>query len=240
MKKCYLFFFFLLLTKPLFAQFVVSDPASISQRIALFMEELGEKLIDRNELVAQTFNTTEMLKQAQEGLQKLQKVSAYVQGAKISYEIIDEGVKLANQVQDIQQNMSKLTHLTDEEIANALCFSAELGDYIADKVEEANEMLTGKKNTGEMSDYERIQLLKSIKKELKSLRSILSDVQKRFKNKNSYALFEDYTRSLTCEMIFFGFDKKYGLQTSQVESVVKDVQKANKEKEKAKKKKSTK
>ena len=65
MKKCYLFFFFLLLTKPLFAQFVVSDPASISQRIALFMEELGEKLIDRNELVAQTFNTTEMLKQAQ-------------------------------------------------------------------------------------------------------------------------------------------------------------------------------
>ena len=124
---------------------------------------------------------------------------------------------------------------SDEEIANALCFSAELRDYIADKVEEANEMLTGKKNTGEMSDYERIQLLKSIKKELKSLRSILSDVQKRFKNKNSYALFEDYTRSLTCEMIFFGFDKKYGLQTSQVESVVKDVQKANKEKAKKKK-----
>ncbi len=235
MKKFYLILLLMALSGKLFAQFVVSDPTAITQRITLFLNEMNEKLLDRNEMVTQTFNTTQMLKQAQEGIQKLQKVSAYVQGAKISYEIIDEGVKLAKQVQDIQQNVSRLTHLTDEEISNAICFSAELGDYIADKVEEANEMLSSKKDLGEMSDYERIQLLKSIKSELVKLRGILTDVQKRFKNKNAYALCEDYLRSLTCEMIFFAYDQKYGLHTSQVGSVVKEVQKARKKQTKSKK-----
>lgn len=225
MKKILLLILFMPMLTTAHAQFVVSDPTSFSQRLSLFAEELYEIMTDRKELISQTANTGEMLQKTKEAIEKLQKVSNYVQGAKISLDIVKEGVNLSKQVSKLHTEFSKLTHLTDEEIANAICFSAELGDHVADKVSEAKEMLSSRKDKGEMTDYERIQLLKDIHAELKALRSLLTKVQNRFKAKNSLALMDDYMQAMTTEAIFFGMDQAWGTQMANPASVVDRVNK---------------
>jgi hypothetical protein len=137
-------------------------------------------------------------------------------------------VELSNQVNKLHTDFSQLTHLTDEEIANAVCFSAELGDHVADMVAEAKEMLSSRKDKGEMTDYERIQLLKDIQKELKTLRGLLTSVQKRFKDKNSLALMDDYMQAMTTEAIFFGMEKAWDVPMADPSSVVDRVADKNK------------
>ncbi|MBO7160057.1 MAG: hypothetical protein J6V62_01285 [Paludibacteraceae bacterium] len=233
MKKILLLILFSTMLVPAHAQFVVSDPTSFSQRLSLFAEELYEIMIDRQELISQTANTGEMLQKTKEAIEKLQKVSNYVQGAKISLDIVKEGVNLSKQVNKLHTEFSKLTYLTDQEIANAICFSAELGDHVAEMVNEANEMLTSRKDKGEMTDYERIQLLKDIKTELKTLRSLLSKVEKRFKDKNSLALMDDYMQAMTTEAIFFGMDQAWGTHMADPASVVDRVTDKNKKEKKS-------
>lgn len=227
MKKILFLILFATMLDPVHAQFVVSDPASITQRLSLFAEELYEIMTDRKELISQTANTGEMLQKTKEAIEKLQKVSNYVQGAKISLDIVSEGFALSKQVTKLQSDFSKLTHLTNEEIANAICFSAELGDHIAEMVSEAKEMLNSRKDKGEMTDYERIQLLKDIKSELKTLRSLLSKVQKRFKEKNAIALVDDYMRAMTCEVLFYGMGEAWDVKLGDAASVVDRVNKKN-------------
>jgi benzoyl-CoA reductase/2-hydroxyglutaryl-CoA dehydratase subunit BcrC/BadD/HgdB len=228
MKKILLLFLFTTLLSTAHAQFVVSDPTSFAQRLSLFAEELYEIMTDRKELISQTANTGQMLQQAKDAIKKLQKVSSYVQGAKISLDIVKEGINLSNQVSKLSSNLSKLTYLTDEEIANAICFSAELGDHIAEMVGEAKEMLSSSNDKGEMTDYERIQLLKDIQKELKTLRSLLSQVEKRFKDKNSIELVDNYMQAMTAEAIFFGMEKAWDVPLADPSSVVDRVTDKNK------------
>lgn len=239
MKKILLLILFMLSLPAVHAQFVVSDPTSFTQRLSLFAEELYEIMTDRKELMSQTANTGQMLKNTKEALEKLQRVSQYVQGAKISLDILKEGVNLSKQVSKLHTDFSQLSHLTDEEMANAVCFSAELGDHIAEMIDEAKEMLNSRKNKGEMTDYERIQLLKDIHAELKTLRGLLTKVQKRFKDKNSMALMDDYMRAMTCEAIFFGMEKAWDVTLADPSSVVDRVTEKNKKKTKKSTSKST-
>ena len=228
MKKILLLMLFTSQLLTAYAQWVVSDPTSFAQRLSLFAEELYEIMTDRKELISQTANTGEMLQKTKEAIEKLQKVSNYVQGAKISLDIIKEGVALSNQVNKLHTDFSQLTHLTDEEMANAVCFSAELGDHVADMVAEAKEMLSSRKDKGEMTDYERIQLLKDIQKELKTLRGLLTSVQKRFKDKNSLALMDDYMQAMTTEAIFFGMENAWDVSLADPSSIVDRVADKNK------------
>jgi hypothetical protein len=234
MKKILLLILFFTMLAPVHAQFVVSDPTSIAQRLSLFAEELYEIMTDRQELISQTANTGEMLQKTKEAIEKLQKVSNYVQGAKISLDIVKEGVNLSKQVNKLHTEFSKLTYLTDQEIANAICFSAELGDHIAEMVGEANEMLNSRRDKGEMTDYERIQLLKDIQLELKTLRGLLSQVEKRFKDKNSMALMDDYMQAMTTEAIFFGMDQVWDTHMADPASVVDRITDKNKKKSSSK------
>ncbi len=234
MKKILLLILFFTMLAPVHAQFVVSDPTSIAQRLSLFAEELYEIMTDRQELISQTANTGEMLQKTKEAIEKLQKVSNYVQGAKISLDIVKEGVNLSKQVNKLHTEFCKLTYLTDQEIANAICFSAELGDHIAEMVGEANEMLNSRRDKGEMTDYERIQLLKDIQLELKTLRGLLSQVEKRFKDKNSMALMDDYMQAMTTEAIFFGMDQAWDTHMADPASVVDRVTDKNKKKSSSK------
>ncbi len=230
MKKILLLILLTAVLAPSYAQVVVSDPTSFAQRLSLFAEELYEIMTDRQELISQTANTGEMLQKTKEAIEKLQKVSTYVQGAKISLDIVKEGVNLSKQVSKLNTEFSKLTHLTDEEIANAVCFSAELGDHVAEMVNEAKEMLNSRKDKGEMTDYERLQLLKDIQTELKTLRGLLSKVEKRFKDKNSVALMDDYMRAMTCEALFFGMGEAWDTPLSDPFSAVDRVTKKNSKK----------
>ena len=66
---------------PMYAQFMVTDPASITQRLTLFLEELAEAMQERYSIEQQTDNTSELVEQNKETLKKLQKISNFIKSA---------------------------------------------------------------------------------------------------------------------------------------------------------------
>lgn len=193
---------------PMYAQFVVTDPGSISQRLTLFLEELSEAMQDRYTLEKQAGNTLELLEQSKESLRKLQKISNYIKSALVVKEIADESNNVLKKVRNINDNFSKQEGLTKEEIYNVLNFTVEIGERIYDKVNESKKMSTSGSESGEMTDYERLQILNEIKDGIVETKKCLTNIESRFKNKNSYELLTKQARKYTREALFMAFESE--------------------------------
>jgi hypothetical protein len=225
MKKIYLIIYVALFCIPMQAQIPVTDVASLSNDMFSFGIDVAEQF-------EHSIKLGEYLMLTQEALEKLQEVSNYVQQAKISLEIIQEGNKLAQQIKTIQTEMSQLSSLTDQEIANAICMAADLGEMIAQKVEQISETIgqsstsSNNQSTAELNDYERLQLLQNIKAEIINLQDMLSKVQKRFQATDSKEQLQEYLSNLTMCAVLYGITGGEGTITP--ESVAQARQEMNK------------
>jgi hypothetical protein len=70
-------------------------------------------------------------------------------------------------------------------------------------------MSSSNTSSGEMTDYERLQILENIKDEIVKIKKNLSSVESRFKKKNSYEEFSKQARVYTREALFMAFEDKY-------------------------------
>lgn len=192
---------------PMYAQLVVADPASVSQRMTLFLEELSEAMQERYTLEKQTDNTSELVEQNKKSLQKLQNISNFIKSALVVKEIAEESNNVIKKVKNINDKFSKLDKLTNEEIYNVLNFTVALGENVYDKVNESKKISSRSiSSSGEMTDYERLQILNNIKDEIVKIKKNLSDVENRFKKKNSYEEFSKQARAYTREALFMAFE----------------------------------
>ncbi len=193
---------------PMYAQWLVTDPSSITQRLTLFLEELSEAMQERYTMEKQTDNTSELVEQNKESLKKLQKISNYIKSALVVKEIAEESNNVIKKVKNINDKYSKLERLTKEEVYNVLNFTVDLGEQVYDKVKESKKMSSTSTKSGEMTDYERLQILNEIKDEIVNIKKSLTDVETRFKKKNSYEEFSKQARAYTREALFMAFESK--------------------------------
>ena len=182
---------------PMYAQLVVADPGSLSQRITLFLEELAEAMNSRYTLEEQKDKTTELVEQNKESLEKLRKISNYIQTALVVQEIAEESNEVIEKIRNINEQFSKLDKLTKEEVYNVLNFSMDLSKQVLEKVSESKKMSKNGQKSGEMTDYERLQVLNDIKAEIVKIKKNLTEIEKRFKSKNSYETFTQQARAYT-------------------------------------------
>lgn len=223
-----LLIFLLVSCTPMYAQLVVADPASVSQRLTLFLEELSEAMQERYTIEKQTDNTSELVEQNKESLRKLQKISNYIKSALVVKEIAEESNNVMKKVKNINEKFSKLDKLTNEEVCNVLNFTVELGEQVYDKVKESKKMSSTTTKSGEMTDYERLQILNGIKEEIVKVKKSLTSVENRFKSKNSYELFSQQTRAYTREALFMAFESNN--ETDQIRKDEKSSTKTTKKK----------
>ena len=217
---------------PMYAQWMVTDPASISQRLTLFLEELAEAMQERYSIDKQTDNTSELVEQNKESLKKLQKISNFIKSALVVKEIAEEGNNVVKKVKNINDNFSKLDRLTKEEVYNVLSFAVDLGEQVYEKVQESKKNSSSTlTKSGEMTDYERLEILYEIKDEIVKIKKSLTSVESRFKSKNSYEVFSKQARSYTREALFMAFESKNdteGLKKSSSKSSSKTTTKTTK------------
>jgi hypothetical protein len=192
---------------PMYAQFMVTDPASITQRLTLFLEELAEAMQERYSIEQQTDNTSELVEQNKETLKKLQKISNFIKSALVVKEIAEESNAVVQKVKNINEKFTELDELTKEEVYNVLNFTVDLGEQVSEKLKESKKMSSSTtSSSGEMTDYERLQILNNIKDEIVKVKKKLSDVESRFKKKNSYEVFSKQARAYTREALFMAFE----------------------------------
>ena len=222
----------------MYAQFVVTDPGSITQRLTLFLEELAEAMQERYTLEKQVDNSKQLLEQSKESLKKLQKISNYIKSALVVKEIADESNNVIKKVKNINDKFSKLDKLTNEEIYNVLNYTVELGEKVYEKVNESKKMSDSETKSGEMTDYERLQILNDIKSEIVKVKKSLTNVESRFKSKNSYELFSQQARAYTREALFMAFESKN--ETEGIKKEKNSSKKSSKDDTKSSSKKTTK
>lgn len=207
---------------PMYAQWMVTDPGSITQRLTLFLEELAEAMQERYSIEQQTDNTSELVQQNKTTLEKLQKISNYIQTALVVQEIAEESEEVIDKIKDIKDQFSKLDKLTKEEIYNVLNFSMDMSKQVLEKVSESKKMSKNGQKSGEMTDYERLQVLKDIKEEIVKIKKNLTEIEKRFKSKNSYETFTQQARAYTREALFMAFEA-----TNDTEGIKKTAKKSS-------------
>ena len=192
---------------PMYAQVPVTDLGSITQRVSLFLEELAEAMQERYSIEKQTDNTSELVQQNKESLAKLKKISNFIKSALVVKEIAEESNAVMQKVRNINQQFSELDELTSEEVYNVLNFTVYLGEHVSEKLKESKKMSSSSmSSSGEMTDYERLQILNNIKDEIVKIKKNLSDVESRFKSKNSYEEFSKQARAYTREALFMAFE----------------------------------
>lgn len=215
---------------PMYAQLVVADPGSLSQRITLFLEELAEAMNSRYTLEEQKDKTTELVEQNKESLEKLRKISNYIQTALVVQEIAEESNEVIEKIRNINEQFSKLDKLTKEEVYNVLNFSMDLSKQVLEKVSESKKMSKNGQKSGEMTDYERLQVLNDIKAEIVKIKKNLTEIEKRFKSKNSYETFTQQARAYTREALFMAFEttnETDGIKKSNTKSSTKTTTKSS-------------
>ena len=215
---------------PMYAQLVVADPGSLSQRITLFLEELAEAMNSRYTLEEQKDKTTELVEQNKESLEKLRKISNYIQTALVVQEIAEESNEVIEKIRNINEQFSKLDKLTKEEVYNVLNFSMDLSKQVLEKVSESKKMSKNGQKSGEMTDYERLQVLNDIKEEIVKIKKNLTEIEKRFKSKNSYETFTQQARAYTREALFMAFEttnETDGIKKSNTKSSTKTTTKSS-------------
>jgi hypothetical protein len=81
-----------------------------------------------------------------------------------------------------------------------------------------------------MTDYERLQVLNDIKAEIVKIKKNLTEIEKRFKSKNSYETFTQQARAYTREALFMAFEttnETDGIKKSNTKSSTKTTTKSS-------------
>ena len=107
-----------------------------------------------------------------------------------------------------------------------------------EKVNESKKMSDSETKSGEMTDYERLQILNDIKSEIVKVKKSLTNVESRFKSKNSYELFSQQARAYTREALFMAFESKN--ETEGIKKEKNSSKKSSKDDTKSSSKKTTK
>ena len=82
----------------LWSQAVVTDPTSMAQRIALFLEEMEETVSQSMDLADNSENTLKLLRISKETAESLVKVSNYIKTSRQIVEIAEAEIRIAEKL----------------------------------------------------------------------------------------------------------------------------------------------
>jgi hypothetical protein len=203
MKKKLLLIVFIFGCVSAYPQAIVTDPSSMSQRIALFFEQMEEALSQMMQLVEQVENARQTLEISKEAREKLKKVSSFIQASADVLEIANSGIRITNKIGLYKSAIMEMNYLTTEEKYNILCATVKLGHHASEKVSEGIMMSKTREKDGEFSDYERLQMLKAVKEEVLYIESEIDDMYSRCLSQSAYNDFAEGISELTVDAMMF-------------------------------------
>lgn len=208
MKKTFLFIVLIFGYLNAYPQAVVTDPISMTQRVALFFEQMEEALSHRMQLIEQVETARQTLQISKEAREKLKKVSSFIQTSVDVLDIANSGIRISKKIGLYKNAIIEMNNLTTEEKYNILCITVTLGHHASEKVSEGINMSKTREQDGEFSDYERLQMIKAIKEEVLYIESELDDLYSRCLSQSAYNEFTKGISELTVDAMMFASSTK--------------------------------
>ena len=157
---------------------VVSDPTSVVQRLTLAAEQMEEQIDQKYKFVEQIQIAKQSLESAKKMQEKVEKVSSYVKDAKEVAEIVTIGENIVKTSNNMRKNIKKTAVLTITEKAQTILDLADCSSNVSKIAKQASAVVQNKteKNDVSLSDFERRQELRALKKEMESTQKELNRI----------------------------------------------------------------
>jgi phage shock protein A len=157
---------------------VVSDPTSVVQRLTLAAEQMEEQIDQKYKFVEQIQIAKQSLESAKKMQEKVEKVSSYVKDAKEVAEIVTIGENIVKTSNNMRKNIKKTAALTITEKAQTILDLADCSSNVSKIAKQASAVVQNKteKNDVSLSDFERRQELRALKKEMESTQKELNRI----------------------------------------------------------------
>lgn len=157
----------------LWSQAVVTDPTSMAQRIALFLEEMEETVSQSMDLADNSENTLKLLRISKETAESLVKVSNYIKTSRQIVEIAEAEIRIAEKLKDYSAKIKEMESATLTEKLNMINSMVNLGSEAIKRIKSAMDMVKNGSSDAKLSDYERLQILTQVESEVLAIENAI-------------------------------------------------------------------
>ena len=157
----------------LWSQAVVTDPTSMAQRIALFLEEMEETVSQSMDLADNSENTLKLLRISKETAESLVKVSNYIKTSRQIVEIAEAEIRIAEKLKDYSAKIKEMESATLTEKLNMINSMVNLGSEAMKRIKSAIDMVKNGSSDAKLSDYERLQILTQVESEVLAIENAI-------------------------------------------------------------------
>ena len=175
MRRLVFTFLLFLLVVYAMPQAVVTDPTSMAQRIALFLEEMEETISQSLDLAENSENTYKLLNLSKETAESLVKVSNFIKSSRQLVEITEAEMRIAEKLRDYSAKIKGINSMSNTEKINVINSMVNLGAEAMKRIKGAVDMAKSGASDAKLSDYERLQILSQVENEVLAIECAIDD-----------------------------------------------------------------
>lgn len=175
MKRGVLSILMLLIAFYAIPQAVVTDPSSMAQRIALFLEEMEETISQSLDIAESSENTFKLFQVTEESINNLKKVSAFIKMSRQFVEITDAEIRIAEKLEKYSERVRQMSSLSKDEKINIIASMINLGSAAVERIKNGIDIVKNNSSDAKLSDFERLQILSSLEDEILALENAIDE-----------------------------------------------------------------
>ncbi len=175
MKRGVLSILMLLIAFDAIPQAVVTDPTSMAQRIALFLEEMEETISQSLDIAESSENTWKLFQVTEESINNLKKVSSFIKMSRQFVEITDAEIRIAGKLEKYSERIRQMSTLSKDEKINIIASMINLGSAAVERIKNGIDIVKNNSSDAKLSDFERLQILSSLEDEILALENAIDE-----------------------------------------------------------------
>lgn len=156
-------------------QAVVTDPSSMAQRIALFLEEMEETISQSLDIAESSENTFKLFQVTEESINNLKKVSAFIKMSRQFVEITDAEIRIAEKLEKYSERVRQMSSLSKDEKINIIASMINLGSAAVERIKNGIDIVKNNSSDAKLSDFERLQILSTLEDEILALENAIDE-----------------------------------------------------------------
>lgn len=175
MKRGILFISMMLMACEAIPQAIVTDPSSMAQRIALFLEEMEETISQSLDIAESSENTWKLFQVTEESINNLKKVSSFIKMSRQFVEITDAEIRIAEKLEKYSERVRQMSTLSKDEKINIIASMINLGSAAVERIKNGIDIVKNNSSDAKLSDFERLQILSTLEDEILALENAIDE-----------------------------------------------------------------
>jgi len=179
MKKVNVIICFLFIAIEVIPQSVVTDPSSMAQRIALFLEQMDEAVSQSLDIAENKELTKKLFEVSKKSIDDLKSASQFIKTSRQIAEISAAQFRITDKIEKYSSKINEIESLSDIEKVNLIKSIVMYGEAGLDRVKSGFELVKSTSSDAQLSDYERLQILSNIEKEVFAIEDAIDNIYKK-------------------------------------------------------------